>query len=58
MTNFEIYTEFDNGSGMDYQSKEEFLEEMSRMIDDCTLNGGTYFRVSVDTNASCFAPEN
>lgn len=25
----------DNGSGMEYNTKEEFLDELSRMIDDC-----------------------
>ena len=49
-----IYTMNDNGSGMQYQTKEEFLRELSLMIDDCITNGGTFFSVEVDTNASCF----
>lgn len=51
---FSIYTTNDNGSGMEYFNKEEFLEELSLEIDDCIKNGGTYFSVSVDADASCF----
>ena len=51
---FNIYTENDNGSGMTYQTKEDFLKEISLMIDDCIANGGTHFTVSVDADASCF----
>lgn len=36
---FGIYTMIDNGSGMKYSAKEEFLNELSRMIDDCEANG-------------------
>ena len=52
---FSIYTMNDNGSGMQYSSKEDFLRELSLMIDDCMTNRGSYFSVEVDTNASCFA---
>lgn len=38
--NFSIYTLIDNGSGMEYTSKEAFLRELSLMIDDCIANGG------------------
>lgn len=55
--NFTINTLNDNGSGMEYQTKEEFLKEISLMIDDCIANGGTYFDVSVDADASCFLTE-
>lgn len=51
---FSIYTTNDNGSGMLYSNKEEFLNELSLMIDDCIANGGSYFSVEVDTDASCF----
>ena len=51
---FIIYTMNDSGSGMEYYSKEKFLKEMSLMIDDCIANGGTYFSVQVDADASCF----
>lgn len=51
---FSIYTMYDNGSGMEYLNKEDFLEEVGLMIDDCIANGGTYFSISVDTDASCF----
>ena len=52
--NFFISTLNDNGSGMQYNSKEEFLNELSKMIDDCIANGGSTFDVSVDADASCF----
>lgn len=51
---FLIMTLIDNGSGMKYNNKEEFLNELSKMIDDCANNGGTYFNVAVDTDKSCF----
>lgn len=54
---FTIYTLNDNGSGMEYYNKEETLKEISQMIDDCIENGGTYFSISVDTDASCFCCE-
>ena len=44
----------DCGSGMSFNKKEELLQEISMMIDDCVLNGGSYFDVSVDSDASCF----
>lgn len=54
---FYIETVNDNGSGMKYNAKEEFLSEISRMIDDCIENGGTFFDVQVDSDASCFYTE-
>ena len=58
MTNlYTIETLNDNGSGMVYKTKEEFLAEISRMIDDCRDNGGTFFDVQVDADASCFCQE-
>lgn len=51
---FYILTENDNGSGMEYRTKEEFMKEISLMIDDCVANGGTRFDVSIDSDASCF----
>ena len=52
--NFTIKTLNDNGSGMSYKTKKEFLHEISLMIDDCIKNGGTFFDVQVDSDASCF----
>ena len=52
--NFIIGTLNDNGSGMKYKTKKEFLNEISLMIDDCIKNGGTFFDVQVDSDASCF----
>lgn len=48
--NFSIYTE--NGSGCEYFSKDQFLEELSRMIDDAKDNGASYFEVEVSCDAS------
>ena len=44
----------DNGSGMEYHSKEDFLEEIGLMIDDCISNGGEVFDCTVYSDASCF----
>jgi hypothetical protein len=55
--NFTIETLNDNGSGMEYTSKEAFMKEISLMIDDCITNGGTFFDVQVDSDASCFCTE-
>lgn len=54
---FSIDTLSDNGSGMEYHDKESFLKEVGLMIDDCMENGGTYFSISVDTDASCFCSD-
>ena len=51
---FTIDTLNDNGSGMEYYNKEDFLKEVSLMIDDCIANGGAYFSIAVDADASCF----
>ena len=51
---FTIETINDNGSGMRYNTKEEFLAEISRLIDDCIENGGTFFDAQIDADASCF----
>lgn len=51
---FTIMTINDNGSGMKYFTKEDFLKEVSLMIDDCIANGGTYFHIDADSDASCF----
>lgn len=58
MMRFSIYTMNDNGSGMRYSSKEEFLKELSLMIDDCIANGGSFFSAEIDSNASCFTHDN
>lgn len=49
---FFIATE--NGSGLEYFNKEDFLAELGRMIDDCEANGGTQFDVEVYPDAECF----
>ena len=52
-----IQTLNDNGSGMKYNTKEELLNEIALMIDDCISNGGTYISFDVDCDASCFCTE-
>lgn len=54
---FYINTLNDNGSGLEYHCKEDFLKEISLMIDDCIRHGGTHFDVNVDVDASCFLTE-
>ena len=49
-----FYINTENGSGQKFTSKEEFIKEISLMIDDCVANGGTVFEISVDADASCF----
>ena len=55
---YTIETMNDNGSGMTYKTKEEFMKEIGLMIDDCIVNGGTFFDVQVDSDASCFYWDN
>lgn len=55
--NFSIETLNDNGSGMEYTSKEAFMKELSLMIDDCIANGGTFFDIQVDSDTSCFCTD-
>ena len=54
---YSIETLNDNGSGMSYKTKEDFLREVGLMIDDCIANGGTFFDIQVDSDASCFCTD-
>lgn len=49
-----FYINSQNGSGMKYNTKEDFLNELSLMIDDCINNGGTFFSVECEADAICF----
>ena len=49
-----FYIGASSGSGKEFNNKEDFLHELSLMIDDCEANGGTQFDVTVDADASCF----
>lgn len=49
---FNIYT-MNDSSGVTYSNKEDFLQELSQMIDDCISSGCSLFNVEVDTNANC-----
>lgn len=51
---FTIATLNDNGSSMKFLSKDDFLKELSMMIDNCNDNGGSFFDVEVNSNVSCF----
>ena len=51
---FDIVTVNDNGSGMKYFNKEDFIKEIGLMVDDCIANGGTRMYVAVSADASCF----
>ena len=51
---YTIETMNDSGSGMAYKTKDEFMKEIGLMIDDCIANGGTFFDIQVDSDASCF----
>lgn len=53
---YTIETLNDNGFRI-YNTKEAFLAEISRMIDDCRDNGGTFFDVQVNADASCFCQD-
>lgn len=46
----EYYIGAENSSGMKFENKTDFLEEISRMIDKCKANGGTMFDIQVYTN--------
>jgi hypothetical protein len=46
----EYYIGAENSSGMKFENKTDFLEEISRMIDRCKANGGTMFDIQVYTN--------
>lgn len=49
-----FYIGSDSGSGQEFTNKEDFLRELSLMIDDCEANGGSQFDVTVDADADCF----
>ena len=53
-----FYIGSENASGMEFNNKEEFLKEISLMIDDCEANGGTQFDIMVEVDASCYYQEN
>lgn len=46
-----------NGSGMEYETMEEFLTELESEIRDCKDNGGTEFSVFVEADACRFMSE-
>lgn len=50
-----FYIGVENASGMSFNNKEEFLKEISLMIE---ANGGTQFDITVEADASCYYQEN
>ena len=46
----EFYIGAENSSGMKFENKEDFLAEISRMVDNCKANGGTMFDIQVFTD--------
>lgn len=44
----------DSGSGLEYRKKEDVLEEIGLMIDDCIANGGTWLDFYVTSDVSCW----
>ena len=52
--NFYINTSIDNGTGMTFNSKEEFLQTLSVLIDNCITNNCNYFDVMIDSDTNCF----
>ena len=49
-----FYIGTDLGSGQEFNNKKDFLHELELMINDCEVNGGTRFDVTIDADASCF----
>lgn len=47
----------DNGAIEEYDTKEEFLDALSSMIDVCEEKGESHFAVGVDTIADYFEEE-
>lgn len=48
--NITFYILTEGGSGMKFYNKEDFLEEISFLIEDCENQGGTEFDIEVTTN--------
>lgn len=52
---FDINTSIDNGNiSITFKSKEEFLQTLSALIDNCIVNNGSYFEVMIDSDINCF----
>ena len=47
----------DNGATEEYDTKEDFLNALSLMIDKCEEKGESHFAVGVDTIADYFEEE-
>lgn len=52
---FSIYNE--DGSGMKYTDIERFIDEIRMQIRDCIDNGGTYYSIIINADASCFSQD-
>ena len=49
--NFYIGTLNDSGSGIAYNSKEEFLQRISNIIDNAIANGDDFFDVQISSSS-------
>lgn len=49
--NFYIGTLNDNGSGIAYNSKEEFIQRISNIIDNAIANGDDFFDVQISSSS-------
>lgn len=48
---FDINTSIDNGNiSITFNSKEEFLQNLSVLIDNCIANNGSYFEIMIDSD--------
>ena len=54
MTRYTITTLNDNGSGMKFNSFNDFMLELRRMLEDCLENDCTYIHIEADSDASFF----
>ena len=52
---FSIYNK--DGSKIKYTDIERFINEIRIQIRDCIDNGGTYYSVTVDSDASCYSKD-
>lgn len=52
---FDINTSIDNENvNITFNSKEEFLQNLSVLIDNCIANNGSYFEIMIDSDTNCF----
>ena len=35
-------------------NKDDFLKKITELIDNCDINGGTFFSITIESDRSCF----